>query len=329
MNMATVRQRNGRWQAIVKRTGFPSQTRTFGLRRDALKWATAQERLLDTGEWQDATEARRTTMAALLDRYLREVTPHKRGAVPEQYRIAVLKRSTLAKFAPAAITSGMVASYRDARLQEVSPATVNRDLQVLRHVFNIAMQEWGIAIAINPVRLVARAREAGARDRVLTNQERQALLDACSQCLNPWVRPVVFFALETAARRGEILSLPWKAVDLTSCTAMVDGKTGPRTIPLSGPCVSMLKVLPRSINGQVFPVSKSALEQAFRRAAQRADVKNFTFHDIRHDSLTRLAKLGFSVLELRAISGHTSANMLQRYVSIDASDLAQKMAARA
>lgn len=76
----------------------------------------------------------------------------------------------------------------------------------------------------------------------------------------------------------------------------------------------------------VFPLSRETLKQAYERAVVRADIKDFTFHDLRHDALTRLAKLGFSVLELRAISGHTTANMLQRYVSIDARDLANRLA---
>jgi len=57
----------------------------------------------------------------------------------------------------------------------------------------------------------------------------------------------------------------------------------------------------------------------------RGGIEGFTFHDLRHDALTRMARLGFNVLELRAVSGHASANMLQRYVSIDAGDLARKL----
>jgi integrase len=72
-------------------------------------------------------------------------------------------------------------------------------------------------------------------------------------------------------------------------------------------------------------VTIECLKQAYERALGRAGIEDFTFHDLRHDALTRLAKLGFNVLELRAISGHSSANMLQRYVSIDASDLAVRM----
>ncbi|MGF6769471.1 integrase [Paraburkholderia sp. GAS199] len=325
--MATIRQRSDRWQAIVKRQGYPVQSKTFALKKDAEKWARQQERLIDAGQWIDSPEDRQTTLAALLDRYATEVSKSKRGSRAECYRIESFKKLSLAKHALSVITPQMVASWRDARLSEVSSGTALRELQLLSHVFSIAIREWGIRLPSNPVSLIRKPRSGKARDRVLTVPERTALVSACGQCHNSWIRPVVIFALETAARRGEILSLSWNDVDLAHRTATLQvTKSGqPRRIPLSKNCVAMLESLPRSVDGRVFPVSMEAVKQAYERAVVRAGIRNFTFHDLRHDALTRLAKNGLSVLELRAISGHTTANMLQRYVSIDAGDLAAKL----
>jgi integrase len=325
--MATIRQRSDRWQAIVKRQGYPVQSKTFALKKDAEKWARQQERLIDAGQWIDSPEDRQTTLAALLDRYATEVSKSKRGSRAECYRIESFKKLSLAKHALSVITPQMVASWRDARLSEVSSGTALRELQLLSHVFSIAIREWGIRLPSNPVSLIRKPRSGKARDRVLTVPERTALVSACGQCHNPWIRPVVIFALETAARRGEILSLSWNDVDLPRqiATLQVTKSGQPRRIPLSKNCVAMLESLPRSVDGRVFPVSMEAVKQAYERAVARAGIRNFTFHDLRHDALTRLAKNGLSVLELRAISGHTTANMLQRYVSIDAGDLAAKL----
>jgi len=316
-----------KWQAIVRRKGYPSQSKTFDLRKDAEKWARQQERAIDAGQWVDRTEAEQTTLTDLLDRYFSEVSKGKRGADAESYRIEQFKRSKLAKYAPAAITGKLIASWRDQRLTEVSPATVLRELQLLGHVFTVAIREWGFGLHSNPVSLIRKPAPNKARDRILNDDQRRALINAVGQCQNPWVKPVVIFALETATRRGEILSLAWGDVDLERGVAKVSGKTGSRSIPLSPTCIAMLKALPRSLNGQVFPVTIETLKQAYERAVTRAGIDDFTFHDLRHDALTRLAKLGLNVLELRAISGHTTANMLQRYVSIDAGELAGKLAA--
>ncbi len=323
--MATIRQRGNRWQVIIKRKGYPPQTKTFNLRKDAEKWGRLQERLMDAGQWVNRTEAEQTTLEELLDRYQREISSSKRGANIEKYYINTFKKSEIAKYSVAAITGQLIAKWRDERVKEVSGSSVSRELTLLSHVFTVTIKEWGFAINCNPVSLVRKPSSNPPRDRILTTPQRQELITACKQCKNPWIHPVVVFAMETATRRGEILNLTWKEVDLQRRTAKVSGKTGYRTIPLSPLCISTLKTLPRSIDGKVFPVTIETLKQAYQRAVARAGIEDFTFHDLRHDALTRLAKLGLNILELRAISGHTTANMLQRYVSIDASELAQKL----
>lgn len=326
--MATIRPMRDKWQCIIRRKGHPAQSKTFDLRKDAEKWGRQQERLMDAGQWVDRTEAEQTTLRDLLKRYSKEISITKRGAEVESTRINALCRSALAKYTVAAITGKTLAHWRDERLTEVSGSTVTRELQLLGHVFSVAIREWGFGLHSNPVSLIRKPTPNRARDRVLNDTQRLALNAACAQCQNPWVKPVVAFALETAARRGEILALTWRDVDLERKVAKVSGKTGSRTIPLSPACVSMLRSLPRSLEGHVFPVTIETLKQAYARAVARAGIQDFTFHDLRHDALTRLAKLGLNILELRSISGHTTANMLQRYVSIDAGDLAKKLAIR-
>lgn len=326
--MATIRPMRDKWQAIVRRKGYPSQCKSFELRKDAEKWARQQERAIDAGHWVDRTEAEQTILGDLLMRYAKEISTTKRGAEIETIRINALCRSSLAKYAVASITGQTLAHWRDQRLTEVSGSTVTRELQLLGHLFTVAIREWGFALHSNPVSLIRKPTPNKARDRVLNDDQRQALITACAECQNSWIKPVLIFALETATRRGEILSLTWLDVDLQRRTAKVSGKTGSRTVPLSPSCITMLKAIPRSIDGYVFPVTIETLKQAYGRAVARAGIKDFTFHDLRHDALTRLAKLGLNILELRSISGHTTANMLQRYVSIDASDLAKKLAIR-
>ncbi|MHB1144090.1 MAG: tyrosine-type recombinase/integrase [Thiobacillus sp.] len=325
-NMATIRQRGDRWQCIVKRKGYPTQSKSFDLKKDAAKWARQQERLFDTGQWVDRSEAEQTTLKDLLKRYAKEISSTKRGAEVETIRINAMCRTSLAMYAVTAVTGQKLASWRDERLVEVSGSTVTRELQLLGHVFTVAIREWGFGLHSNPVSLIRKPTPNKARGRVLNDTQRQALIAACAQCQSPWITPVVVFALETAARRGEILALTWHDVDLERKVAKASGKTGGRTIPLSPACVSMLRSLPRSLEGHVFPVTIETLKQAYARAVARAGIQDFTFHDLRHDALTRLAKLGLNILELRSISGHTTANMLQRYVSIDAGELAVKLA---
>ena len=296
--MATIRKRGEKYQVRIQIKGYAQVAKSFSSKADAEAFAKVTEAQIIRGAYINRTEAERTNMGELFERYAQEISSQKRGAGQELNRLERFKQSKLAKLSPANVTGQVIAAWRDERLKSVTGPTVLRDMVLLSHVFAVAMREWGIGLQRNPVELVRKPAHGKARDRVLNDDQRKALLKACSRCQNPWVRPVVLFALETGARRGEILSLNWGDVDLSRCTARVDGKTGGRVIPLSPLCVAMLRQLPRSLDGEVFPITVEALRQAYLRAVKRAGLDDWTFHDCRHDALTRMAGLGFSILEL-------------------------------
>ena len=129
-------------------------------------------------------------------------------------------------------------------------------------------------------------------------------------------------------RQGELLNLAWKDVDIKSRIAMLrETKNGEaRAVPLSSAAVTVLKSLPRNIKGLVFPIPRRTLYSAFWRACERAGIENLTFHDLRYEVLSRLAERGdFTVLELAAVSGHKTLQMLKRYTHLQATKLAEKM----
>jgi integrase len=275
-----------------------------------------------------------TTLAELLERYETAVSSQKSksGYVVEKYRLGALKKTPMASLLVSDITSNTIAQWRNNRLNEcatnserlVSPSTVKRDMVLLCHVFSKAIREWGFNIK-NPVSLVEKPKESAPKDRVLDDNERELLLNECKNQRNPWVYPVVKFALESAARRGEILSLEWKDVNLDKATVRLNGKTGPRTVGVTPECVELLKSLPRDTD-KVFPITVEALKQAFGRVVKKIGIGDFTLHGCRHDALTRFARLGLSILELQEISGHTSTDMLRRYVTKNPEGTAIKLA---
>lgn len=130
-------------------------------------------------------------------------------------------------------------------------------------------------------------------------------------------------------RQGELLSLDWKHIDFTRRIAFLPfTKNGEaRSVPLSPVALCVLTAMPTSTAGLVIPVSRMTLYKAFRRACQRAGISDLTFHDLRHEALSRLAERGdFSVLELAAVSGHKSLQVLKRYTHLQAEKLAMKLA---
>lgn len=327
--MATFRKRGPyQWQAQVRKKGYPLQTKTFQTRAAAEQWAREVEHEMDRGVFVSRAEAESTTLRELLERYLEEVTPGKKGAAPEAARIRALLRWPLAQRIVAGIRGVDIARYRDERLRQVSPGTVKRDLVILSHLFEVARKEWGIEMR-NPVRDVKSPPSARARDRRLPagqdgeESEEQRLLTACRQARNSYLLPIVRLALETAMRQGELIALRWEHVDLIRRIARLpDTKNGEaRIVPLSSTAVEILRALPRSLSGQVFSgVTSTAVKLAFTRAVRRADIE-----DLRHEATTRFFERGLNIMEVASITGHKDLRMLRRYTHLKAEDLARKL----
>ena len=242
----------------------------------------------------------------------------------------------------AALSPLVLADWRDRRLAAgCKPATVRRELGIISAVINWARKELMFAIE-NPVAAVRLPAPGKARERRLDADEEQRLLAALEYrpggrpdgkryregTRNPWVKPLVQLALETAMRRGELLSLRWENVDLEKRVALLpETKNGEaRKVPLSSGAVEILKSLPRSLDGRVFPVSANALKLAWARATRRAGLKDLHFHDLRHEATSRLAEKLPNVIELSAVTGHKDLRMLKRYYHPRAEDLAKKLA---
>jgi hypothetical protein len=85
--MAYIRKRGKYWQAQIRRNGFPSASKTFDTKADAQLWAAETEAAMRRGRYVSFREAEDTTLGEALERYLREVTPTKKGAEQEGRRI--------------------------------------------------------------------------------------------------------------------------------------------------------------------------------------------------------------------------------------------------
>ena len=327
--MATFRKRGPyQWQAQVRKKGQPLQSKTFETRAEAEQWARAIEVEMDKGVFVSRAEAESTTLRELLERYLAEITPLKKGAGPETNRLRALMRLPLARRYVASIRGMDIARFRDERLRKVTPSTAKRDLVLLGHVFEVARKEWGIYVH-NPVRDIKLPSENRPRDRRLQDGEEARLLDASEQARNPWLLPIVQLALETAMRQGELIRLRWEHIDLNRRTAhLPDTKNGEtRTVPLSSTAVRvLLRALPRSLHGPVFPgLTTEAIKRAYIRAVRRACIENLRFHDLRHEATTRLFEKGLNIMEVASITGHKDLRMLRRYTHLKAEDLARKL----
>ncbi len=327
--MATFRNRNGRWQARVRRKGQQPVSKSFKNKEHAQRWARQVETEIDKGSFTNQILADKSLFKDVIARYIEEVTLKSRSMREDTYRLKALARHPIANLRMTALTPMRVAEYRDKRLQVVSAGTVIRELSYFSSIINHARREWGINM-INPIPLVKKPASPQGRNRILTDDELSRLFDALKPKIkssNHWVLPLTKFALESAMRRGEILGLRWEHIDLQKRIAFIPlTKNGQsRTVPLSSAAIQILQSLPRNLEGTVFPVTKFTLSAAIERARLKAKLGDFHFHDLRHLAITRLAEKLPNLVELSAVSGHRSLTMLKRYYHPNPIHLSQKL----
>lgn len=278
---------------------------------------------MDRGIFVDRSEAERTTLSALLVRYRNEITPRKKGCKQEKSRITVILDHSITERSLATLRSSDFAAYRDDRLQQVSGTTVIKELNLLAHVIDTARRDWSINTD-NPVRLIKRPKANRGRDRRLSPGEEQKLIASTA---SHELRNMITIAIETGMRRGEMLGMRWQHIDFhKSILYIPDTKTDvPRFIPLSSRATAVLHGLPRRMDGRVFGIRPQSVTQAFERARIRAGISNLTFHDLRHEAANRLFERGLGSMEVSAVTGHKTLQMLKRHTHLKAENLVAKL----
>jgi integrase len=215
------------------------------------------------------------------------------------------------------ITPLLVDAYVSRRASIRKPATVNRDLVVLRHMFQKA-REWGKALD-SPVSHQKPLRANNRRLRYLTHEEIPRLLSASDEIL----RPLLIVALHTGLRRSELFALTWQDVDVKQgVIRVVHTKNGERReIPMTDTLRATVQQLPRRLTSDlVFPgkTGKGLVDvrKRFHRALQEAGIEGFVFHDLRHTFAGHLVMAGVDLVTVKEFLGHKDLKMTLRYAHL-------------
>jgi integrase len=332
--MATIRKRGfGQWQVQVRRVGFETESATFESKIEAQEWASQIESAMVRGVHAARKVAERMKLSDLVGKFRESYAPmhyKAREDGKEAWKFQLkhiddkLGEKTLAE-----LDQKLVAEYRDERLKLVSGGTVRKELYLLSKVLGFAAMELGISLpGGNPVSKIRKPIEKKGRDRRLSDTEWSELEQECRKSRNIYLWPLVALARETCMRQGELLKMQWEDIDWKRKFVFLhDTKNGEaRAVPLSPTAIDILQNIPRSITGTVFPMQRMTLLHAFQGALKRAKIADFRFHDLRHEGLSRLAERGdFSVLDMAAVSGHKTIQMLGRYTHLSAEKLADRL----
>jgi integrase len=214
-----------------------------------------------------------------------------------------------------------------------SIASVNRELAMLRRMFNVAQREgWLRRNPMNSGESLISVADEHKRERIITLDEETRLLAACEGDRREHLRPIVIAALETGMRKGELLKMKWSDIDFNNRLITVQAfntKTmRQREVGMSARLTVELERLwkksDKDATALVFGITDN-VKRSFHAARCAAGLPDVRFHDLRHTYATRLVSLHIPLPEVGRVLGHAQANTTYRYVNAN-SDTARRTA---
>jgi integrase len=268
------------------------------------------------GKFLDKRKVLRCSFNELAHLYLEWANTNHRGYASTRSRVEHLKEE-FGALQLGEITPLMIDSYVARRAAIRKPATVNREIEILRHMFRKA-QEWGKALD-NPAKHLRLLWASNRRLRYLSLEEMERLPSVADE----GHRPILIAALHTGLRRGELFKLTWQDVDFKQGVVQaVHTKNGERReVPMSDTLRETLRSLPRSLaSACVFPGKTGKglvdIRKRFHRALREAGIEGFVFHDLRHTFASHLVMAWVDLMTVKEFLGHKSLQITLRYAHL-------------
>ena len=278
--------------------------------------------------WEEKTirqlKAPQKTFRELSEKYLEEHSKNKspRSFSREESIFRVHLNPTFGLQFLHEIKPGKISEYRNQRKKAGAKAeTINHELGLMKKAFNVAIREWEWCQE-NPVSKIKMEKVPRGRVRYLTEGDFQKIYNASPK----WSQPILIFARYTGLRMSNVLELTWEQVDLKSRLVQVEEtKNGePLSIPLCNYLYDNLisiknmgldptRVFPSNLKLESF---KQKVRRAFKSACKTAGIKDFRWHDLRHDFASQLVQKGVELYTVQKLLGHKDSRMTQRYAHL-------------
>ena len=291
-----IRKRKGRYSVSIRRVGAKAINKTFAKKSDAHKFGIDIELQLQRKRYKDTSNAAKTTLKS-----------------PNDF-----------------------AQFREARFIEgAASATIIRELSFMSVAIRKAIKIYGCWIPEHPIPNAIKPKEAPPRNRRLNAGEHELLKEYCKGAPkfkkpNPYWCDAIDFAIESALRLNEQLTLTWKNISIEKKVMTILAKhtktKTERVVPLTPRALEILKKIPRSIDGRVFPMSINNFNRGWRAICKNAGIKNLHWHDLRRTGISLLFERGLSPSEVQMFSGHkTISLMIKTYTAHNPEKVAKKL----
>jgi len=327
--MASIRKRGDRFQVLIRK-GSKQYSRTFGSKEEARMWAMDVElQQMRSKEGRPVTPL--ATFRDFIDLYDRTVIPNRADPANERIVLGAIRRRKWAGIPIEQLEFETFTNYRDQRMKEIAPSSLQREFKMLRAIARCGATKWGPGV-IGLLEQVKLPRVEPPEIGRISEETFAKLRDtAVNFSRSQWLDPLICFAIETGMRRGEILKLTWDRIDLDAEWIRVPGpitkSRKPRQIPITARCRAALDDLRRLFpdSTHVCPKTPNAVRCAWERLRIQAGFPYIRFHDFRHEFVSRCFERGMTIVEVQKFSGHTTMSQLQVYSHAEADAAAAKL----
>ena len=274
------------------------------------------------GKWFERLPGEEKTFREMMEKYLVEHSARNK-AKTSHIRDKSLANHLLKYFGDlnlVEITPKLISEYKTKRREEkAAPKTINNELILMGHTFNIGIREWEW-VKENPVSRISKEKVDNLIERWLTFEEEEKLLAASPG----WLQEIITFDVETGLRLGEILNLQWTQVDLFRRTISIleQKNRGKDTLPLSKTAMEILKARAKVrhirsnyvfLNRVAGKINARNVIRAFHAAIKKSGIAPCRFHDLRHTFATRLVQAGEDIYAVQKLGRWKSISMVMRY----------------
>ena len=336
--MATYRKQKGKTQAIIRRDGYPRQAKTFSTKTAAVHWATEIENAMNLGVWVDPRKISLHTLGDVIQMNLDIVHSVKPFDVSKLNTLKLTQRE-IGHITLRDLTSDFLLSYVKRRRLTVEKSQMRQQLSYISKCLDTAVGLWGFPMEINPIKTLrpylyemGLIGDSNKRSRRPTDDELQAILDDCKKRRH-WLETYITLAVDTAMRQEEIHKLiPSDLVFFDKPkgaavgTILIRNRKDPKKKAGNDQVIPMFKVsrevflreIERNPEGLVVngPKKPGSISDGFGRVAARLGIEDLHFHDLRHESISRLFEAGHPIQKVAMVSGHKDWRQLQRYVNL-------------
>jgi len=313
--MSSIRKRGNKYQVQVRTQG-QKITKTFNKLSHARRFSVYYENKILLGNHLQ-TINKNLSLRDLINKYLKEITPLKKGKDREQQRLNRLLKEDLANQKIYKLNTKDFIEFKNRRIKNGN-RTCRYDLALLHHIYNIAIKQWCYPITHNPLSNIQKPKCNPPRERRLSDNELKYILN--HNFKNKHMNNIIELAIETGMRKSEILSITNEDVK-DNYILLSDTKNGSaRKIPLT----TKVKEI---INKSKLPysISCNAVRLNWSRMIKKAGIVDLHFHDLRHEAISRFFEKGLSIPEVSLISGHRDVRQLMRYTHLEVKQLTEKL----